>query len=75
MSEDGTNVGFVDYLQIVAEKAKGFVYEIARDGNNPIVGAVWQTTTIRDSFVHQSRYDEKRDPYFIMALYSSFHEK
>ena len=49
-SPDGSDVRFLDYLQMIALKAKGFVYEIARDGSGTVVGAVWQTATMRDNF-------------------------
>ena len=43
-------VSFVEYLEILADKASGFVYELAYDLNGTINGAVWQTTTMRDNF-------------------------
>ena len=44
MSNDGFSFGFVDQLQMIADKAKGFVYQITRDGNRHIVGDVWQSS-------------------------------
>ena len=49
-STDGSKVRFLEYLDMIANKAKGFVYEIGRDGGGAVVGAVWQTATMRDNF-------------------------
>ena len=50
LSADGSQVNFVDYLKMMGENAKGFVYDVAKDGNGEVVGAVWQTATMRDNF-------------------------
>lgn len=49
-STDGSEVRFLEYLDMIANKAKGFVYEVARDGSGAVVGAVWQTATMRGNF-------------------------
>jgi len=49
-STDCSEVRFLEYLDMIANKAKGFVYEVARDGSGAVVGAVWQTATMRDTF-------------------------
>ena len=41
---------FTEYLKLLSQKAKGFVYELAVGLDGTINGAVWQTATRRDNF-------------------------
>ena len=41
MSIDGSMVSFVEYLQMISVRAKGFVYDVAKDSYGDINGAVW----------------------------------
>jgi len=63
---------------MIASKAKGFVYEVARDGSGAVVGAVWQTATMRDNFerfgdyicldVMKREHNHLHWPYIAMSL-------
>ena len=48
-SEDSI-VTFVQYLELVQDNAKGFVYKLAIDAKGNVHGVVWQTATMRDNF-------------------------
>ena len=48
-SEDSI-VTFVQYLELIQDNAKGFVYELAIDAKGNAHGIVWKTTTLRDNF-------------------------
>jgi len=68
----------LEYLDMIASKAKGFVYEVARDGSGAVVGAVWQTATMRDNFerfgdyicldVMKREHNHLHWPYIAMSL-------
>lgn len=49
-SDSNDNILFLEYLEMISEKANGFSYRLARDGNGNVVGAVWQTATMRSNF-------------------------
>ena len=50
MDESNSIVTFLDYLKLLSQNAKGFVYKLAHDEKGDINGVVWQTATMRDNF-------------------------
>jgi len=75
---------FEEYLQILSEKAKGFVYDIAYDSDGTINGAVWQTATMRDNFerfggficldVMKRGINKLLWPYLAVAMYNDLEQ-
>ena len=53
-NRDDNIFSFIDYLQLIKSKAKGFAYKLARDhngdDNGKLVGVIWQTATMRKNF-------------------------
>ena len=43
-------VTFVEYMQILADKNRGFTYQMLQDQEGKYSGCVWQTATMRDNF-------------------------
>ena len=46
---------FIEYLELIKSRAKGFVYELARDTSDDpnrkkLLGVIWQTATMRRNF-------------------------
>ena len=50
MNKKDSIVPFVQYLELIQENAKGFVFELAMDEDGNVHGVVWQTTTMRNNF-------------------------
>jgi hypothetical protein len=49
-SDSNDNDFFLECLEMISEKSSGFSYQVARDGNGKVIGAVWQTATMRSNF-------------------------
>ena len=49
-------VTFVQYLELIQENAKGFVFKLAIDVKGNVHGVVWQTATMRDNFERFGAY-------------------
>jgi hypothetical protein len=51
---DDSIFSFINYLQLIKSKAKGFAYKLARDhrggDNGKLLGVIWQTATMRRNF-------------------------
>ncbi|KAK1748651.1 hypothetical protein QTG54_000590 [Skeletonema marinoi] len=54
VDKDEVLFSFIDYLELISVRAKGFVYELAEDktkvGRKRVVGVIWQTATMRKNF-------------------------
>ena len=54
VEKDEVIFSFIDYLQLISYRAKGFVYKLAYDestiGQKKVVGVIWQTATMRRDF-------------------------
>ena len=56
MNEKDSILTFVQYLELIQENAKGFVFELAMDEDGNVHGVVWQATTMGDNFEHFGSY-------------------
>jgi len=78
---------FIDYLKLIASRAKGFVYELAssvpeENTSKELIGVHWQTATMRANFEKFGMYISlemmKRGintllwPYVAVAMYNEF---
>ena len=54
VDKDEVLFSFIDYLELISVRAKGFVYKLAEDktkfGPKRVVGVMWQTATMRNNF-------------------------
>ncbi len=47
---DDEFMNFIEYMALIKQQAKGFVYEYGKDHSGKIVGVVWVTETMRRNF-------------------------
>jgi hypothetical protein len=68
-----TIINIQQYMELIASKAKGFVYAFALDSEGKANGLVWQTATMRRNFeiwgIFCTRYNEKIYQQMALAIY------
>ncbi len=77
-------MNFIEYMALIKQQAKGFVYEYGRDHSRKIAGVIWMTSTMWRKFklfgsyisldVMKRALNSLQWPYIPVAMYNELRQ-